>query len=253
MGRVKYPVELQKLKGTKKISMLTAYDYSMASILNNTDIDAVLVGDSLSGVILGNKDTLSVNFIDILSHTKAVAKGFDGIVVSDIPFMGHLLEKEFYNSVKDLMQAGASGIKIEGVSDLILKRIELLVESGVPVMGHLGLTPQSYLSLGGYKYQGKTDEARQNIIDGAKKLEASGVFGIVLECIPDDLGEELTEILNIPTIGIGSGKNTDGQILVVNDMLNLTDSRVPSFVTKFADLNKEIKGAVKSYIDYISE
>ena len=248
MNRPKFITDFKALKSNKKISMLTAYDYSMASILNDTDIDAVLVGDSVSNVILGHKDTLMVDFEDIIYHTKAVAKGFDGVVVADSPFMEHLNKKEFYIGIKKLMQAGAGAIKIEGAKPIILKRIKSLINAGVPVMGHLGLTPQNYLNFGGYKYQGKTDETRNEILNSAKELEKAGVFAIVLECIPDDLAKEITESLSLPTIGIGSGQSTDGQILVVNDMLNLTNTRVPSFVKQYADLNKTIKGAVDSYI-----
>ena len=247
---MKYPNEIINKKGQKKISMLTAYDYSMASILNQTELDIILVGDSLANVVMGLKDTIPVKLEHMVHHAKAVCLGApDKFIVVDLPFMTNLYSVD--TSLKycaDIMQETlANAIKLEGGehNTELIKKLNL---AGIPVMGHLGLTPQSYLSIGGYKKQGTDDITRSKIIKDARALEEAGVFAIVIECVPEDLASEITKSLKIPTIGIGSGVCTDGQVLVINDLLGLTCDRTPSFVKQKVDLKNIIKEAVVSYI-----
>lgn len=248
-----FPEKVLCSKGLKKISMITAYDYSMASILDKTNIDMILVGDSLGNVILGYKDTIAVTLIDMIHHGKAVVKGAPTkLVIIDMPFMSISMgiEKSLENVMNVMQQTGAHGVKIEGGS----KNIELvkrLSEEGIPVMGHLGLTPQSYLKLGGYKTQGNNDESAELIYKEALTLSDAGVFSIVLECVNEKLAEKITKDIKVPTIGIGSGKNTDGQVLVINDLIGLTEGRTPSFVKPKLNLASEIKSAINAYVEEI--
>lgn len=244
-----YPGNLSAKKGTHKITMLTAYDYSMASILNQTDVDMILVGDSLGNVMLGHKDTIAVTLNDMIHHARAVVKGApDKVVIVDMPFMSISmgLEKSL-ESVMNIMQStGAHGVKIEGGKQHV-PLVEALSHAGVPVMGHLGLTPQSYLNLGGYKTQGNTTKSAEQIMSDAKALCDAGVFSIVLECVNEDLSKAITQEISVPTIGIGSGPHTDGQVLVINDMIGLTTSKVPSFVKPRLNLSDLIKKAVSDF------
>jgi 3-methyl-2-oxobutanoate hydroxymethyltransferase len=245
-----YPIDLLAKKGKEKVSMLTAYDYSMASILDKTELDMVLVGDSLGNVILGHRDTIPVTVDDMIHHGKAVVKGAASkFVVIDMPFMSVSgdLGTAVENVRRVIQETGAHAVKIEG-ADFNCDVIKRLTASGVAVMGHLGLTPQSYITLGGHKKQGKTEEAHKKILADAKKLQESGVFAIVFECITDALAKDLTESLSILTIGIGAGKNCDGQVLVINDLIGLTESRVPSFVVQKCNIALDIKTAVKGFI-----
>ncbi|MFC1517516.1 3-methyl-2-oxobutanoate hydroxymethyltransferase [Candidatus Margulisiibacteriota bacterium] len=238
---------LQKKKQSgEKITMLTAYDYPTAKLVDKAGIDVVLVGDSLGNVILGYKDTLPVTVEDMLHHTKAVAKGVENaLVVADMPFMSYQvsLEDTIKNAGKLVKEGKAQAIKLEGTAP---KTIEAIKEIGIPVMGHIGFTPQSVNELGGYKIQGKDKEAADKLIEQAKKLETAGVFAIVLEMVPAKLAKEITKELNIPTIGIGAGPDCDGQVLVLNDLLGLTE-KPPKFVKKYADLNKSISAALTSF------
>jgi 3-methyl-2-oxobutanoate hydroxymethyltransferase len=245
-----YPIDIINAKNKKKISVLTAYDYSMAGILNQTDVDIILVGDSLGNVMLGYKDTIPVTLEDIIHHGRAVVKGApDKLVVIDMPFMsvGCGRSNTMKNIKKVIQETGAHAVKIEGVKST-LEIISDLNDLGIPVMGHIGLTPQKYISLGGLKKQGTTEEAAKCIYDDAVTLAESGVFAIVLECIPDELASGITRDIDVPTIGIGSGKNTDGQVLVINDMIGLTVNKIPSFAKKRLNLGDEIKEAVSLYI-----
>ncbi len=244
-----YPTNFMASKGKKKLAMITAYDYSMAGIINDTEIDVILVGDSLGNVILGHKDTIAVTLNDMIHHARAVVKGApDKIIIVDMPFMSISmgLEKSLENVMNVMQQTGAHGVKVEGGKQNI-KLIEELKNAGVPVMGHLGLTPQSYLTLGGYKTQGNTQSSAEEIFNDAKALETAGVFCIVLECVNSELAEKITKETAVPIIGIGSGENTDGQILVVNDLLGFGKNKVPSFIKPKLNFYDLIKKTVNEY------
>jgi 3-methyl-2-oxobutanoate hydroxymethyltransferase len=244
-----YPTNFTASKGKKKLAMITAYDYSMASIINDTEIDLILVGDSLGNVILGHKDTIAVTLNDMIHHSRAVVKGApDKVVIVDMPFMSISMgtDKSLENVMSVMQQTGAHGVKIEGGKQNI-KLIQELKNAGVPVMGHLGLTPQSYLTLGGYKTQGNTQNSAEEIFNDAKALEAAGVFCIVLECVNSELAEKITKETNIPIVGIGSGDKTDGQILVINDLLGFGKNKIPSFVKPKINLYDIIKKTVNDY------
>lgn len=246
---MKYPSNIALSKGTKKIAMITAYDYSMAGAVNDSDIDLILVGDSLGNVMLGHKDTIAVTINDMISHAASVVKGAPNkIVIVDMPFMSVSMgyEKSLENVLRVMQETGAKGVKIEGGKHFI-KLIKELKHAGVPVMGHLGLTPQSYLQLGGYKTQGNTKHSADEMLEDAIALAEAGVFGMVLECVNEELAKKITETVPVPTIGIGSGPFTDGQVLVINDLLGLTNGRVPSFVKPKLDLHKEIKQALNEF------
>jgi 3-methyl-2-oxobutanoate hydroxymethyltransferase len=244
-----YPTHIVSSKGNKKITMITAYDFSMAGIINDTDIDMILVGDSLGNVILGHKDTIAVTLNDMIHHARSVVKGApDKMVIVYMTFMSISMgiEKALENVMNVMQQTGAQGVKIEGGREHI-QLIETLKTAGVPVMGHLGLTPQSYLDLGGYKTQGNTKHSADEIFSDAKALETAGVFAIVLECVNEELASKITKEITVPTIGIGSGDNTDGQVLVINDLLGFTKGKVPSFVKPKLNLYEEIKSAVNEF------
>jgi len=244
-----YPGNLSSKKGTHKITMLTAYDYSMASILNQTDVDMLLVGDSLGNVILGYKDTIAVTLNDMIHHARAVVKGApDKVVIVDMPFMSISmgLEKSLESVMNVMQNTGAHGVKIEGGKQHVAL-IEALGHAGVPVMGHLGLTPQSYLKLGGYKTHGNNAKSAEQITNDAKALSDAGVFSIVLECVNEELAKVITAEISVPTIGIGSGPHTDGQVLVINDLIGLTTSKVPSFVKSKLNLSELIKKAITEF------
>lgn len=250
---MKYPHEIIASKGVKKLSMLTAYDYSMSSILNITNIDMILVGDSLGNVVMGLKDTIGVTVDDMIHHAKAVRLGApEKFIVVDLPFMVNLFSTDEALKIcaKIMQVTSVDAIKIEG-GEHNLELFNKLNLAGIPVMGHLGLTPQSYLSLGGYKVQGKDEKTKEKILKDASLISRAGVFAIVLECVPEVLAKEITELINIPTIGIGSGKHTDGQVLVINDLLGLTCEKTPSFVKSKVDLKNVIYEAVSSYITEI--
>lgn len=233
----------------KKLSMLTAYDYSTAKLINSANIDAILVGDSLGNVILGYEDTISVTMEDMIHHSKAVARGAtDTMVVVDMPFMSY--QTSDYDALKNagrLMKEGrANAVKLEGGQDMV-SRIEAIVSAGIPVMGHLGLTPQSVNALGGYRVQGKTEESAKRLVEDAIAIEKAGVFAIVLECVPAELAEFISEKLTVPTIGIGAGSGCDGQVLVYQDMLGMFSDYVPKFVKRFADVGDIFIQAFKDY------
>ena len=250
-----YPTNIVSTKGKKKISMITAYDFSMAGVINDTEVDMILVGDSLGNVILGHKDTIAVTLNDMIHHGAAVVKGAPNkIVIIDMPFMSISmgLEKSMENVMNVMQQTGARGVKIEGGREHI-QLIEKLRTAGVPVMGHLGLTPQSYLMLGGYKTQGNTKDSAEEMLKDAIELQKAGVFSIVLECVNQDLAKKITEEIKVPTIGIGSGTYTDGQVLVINDLVGLTNIKVPSFVKSKLNLYEEIKKAVNDFAEEVRE
>jgi 3-methyl-2-oxobutanoate hydroxymethyltransferase len=254
-GKVSVP-EIRKMQERgEKITALTAYDYSFARILDQAGIDILLVGDSLGSVIQGKENTLPVTMDDMIYHTKAVARGCQrALLVADMPFLSFQVsaEEAKRNAGRFVQEAGAEAVKLEG-GTRILQTVEALVQMGIPVMGHVGLTPQSIHQFGGYRVQGKEKAGREAILQDALGLEAAGAFAVVLEGIPMNLAGEITERLSIPTIGIGAGVNCDGQVLVVHDMLGLFDMYTPKFVKKYADMKTVMTEAVEKYIAEVRE
>lgn len=248
--------ELKKMKQRgERITALTAYDYSFARVLDDAGVDILLVGDSLGSVIQGQKSTLSVSVEEMIYHTRAVVRGSKGaLVVADMPFLSFQVsvEQAKRNAGRFLQEAGAEAVKIEG-GVAVLETIEAIVEMGIPVMGHVGLTPQSIHRFGGYKVQGKDKEQGEVIMQDALAVERGGAFSVVLEGIPLDLAREITRRLSIPTIGIGAGVHCDGQVLVVHDMLGLFDMYTPKFVKRYADLRGVMADAVKNFIAEVRE
>ena len=237
----------------KKLSMLTAYDYSMASLIDDAGINGILVGDSLGNVILGYEDTLSVTMEDMIHHGAAVARGAkNALVVIDMPFMSY--QTSVYEAVTNagrLMKEGrGNAVKLEGGIE-VLPQIRAIVQTGIPVMAHLGLTPQSVNAFGGFKVQGKDEAAAQRILDAAKAVEEAGAFAVVLECVPSALAQKITESISIPTIGIGAGAGCDGQILVYQDMLGMFSDFTPKFVKRYGEIGASMREAFKSYISEI--
>lgn len=241
---------LSKQKGIK-ISALTAYDYITAKILDKAGIDLLLVGDSLGNVFQGNETTLPVTMDEMIYHTKAVAKGVErAMVIVDMPFMSYQtnIDEGFRNAGRIMKETPAGGVKLEG-GERVASTIKKITEAGIPVMGHIGLTPQSIHQFGSYKARGVDKEEAKQIINDAVSLEQAGAFSIVLEKIPAKLAKTITQKLKIPTIGIGAGKYCDGQILVTQDMLGLNKDFSPRFVRNYANLEDIILEAVKRYID----
>lgn len=235
-------------KAGKKISMVTCYDHWSAQIINNSEVDTILVGDSLAMVMHGYPTTLNASVNLMALHTQAVAKGAPNkFIVGDMPFLSY--RKDLSSNmlaVEKIMKAGAHAIKLEGAKGN-LGFVRHVVESGVPVMGHLGLTPQSIHQLGGFKVQGKTPQEYEEIIEQAEQLQNAGCFSVVLECVPTDLAKEITEKLEIPTIGIGASAHTDGQVLVLQDMLGMNNQFSPKFLKKYLKGYDLILGALNDY------
>ncbi|MEW6482389.1 MAG: 3-methyl-2-oxobutanoate hydroxymethyltransferase, partial [bacterium] len=224
--------EIQRMKGEKKIVALTCYDFQMAKILDSAGVDIVLVGDSLGMVVLGYENTLPVTMEEMLHHTKAVKRGIkNSLLVGDMPFLSYKvsIKDSLYNAGRMIKEGGASAVKLEGGIEII-PTIKAILDADIPVMGHIGLRPQAIHKMGGYKVQ--RDEM---LIEEAKALEEAGIFSLVLECIPESLAKRISEALKIPTIGIGSGIHCDGQILVLNDMIGLTE-RSPRFVRRYLNM-----------------
>jgi 3-methyl-2-oxobutanoate hydroxymethyltransferase len=250
--KVTIPFLQSKKEKKEKIVAITAYDFPTAKIVDEKGVDIILVGDSLGMVVLGYDNTIPVTMDEMIHHTKAVARAAGrALVIGDMPYFSfHLSEEEsIYNASRFLKEAGAEAIKIEGASRKRLRLIEALVDVEIPVMGHVGLTPQSIHHLGQFKVRGKkTDEARK-IANEALDLEKAGVFSIILECIPLELARIITEKLKIPTIGIGAGPYCDGQILVFHDLVGISNGYLPKFVKRYSDLYEIIGQAVKGYMD----
>ena len=244
-------LQSKKQKG-EKITMLTAYDYPFARLLDEAGVDSILVGDSLGMVMLGYESTLPVSMEEMLHHVKAVKKGVKrAFLIGDLPFMSYQASKE--EAIKNaglLMKAGCDAIKLEGGKE-VFDTVKFIVERGIPVLGHIGLTPQSVSKLGGYRVQGRDKKSALRILESAMALEAAGAFGIVLECIPYLLAKLITEKISIITIGIGAGPFCDGQVLVLHDLLGIFEDKKPKFVKVYADLAPIIKQAVSSFIDEI--
>ena len=246
----------QKLKdNNEKIAMLTAYDYSTAKVLDEAGIDGILVGDSLAMVALGYENTYNITVDEMLIFIKAVARGVrNSFIVGDMPFMSYNLsiEQGLENAGK-MVKAGANAVKIEGCNEHILTLTKRLVESGIPVLAHLGLTPQLLNTLGGYKVQGKTAEQAENLLECAKKLQDAGAFAVVLELLPAESAEYITNNLDIPTIGIGAGVNCDGQIVVTDDIMGKFTDFAPKFVKKYANLHDIVLEGAKKYSQEVKD
>ena len=241
----------QRLKNNnEKITMLTAYDYSTAQVLEQAEIDGILVGDSLAMVALGYENTYNITIDEMLIFVKAVARGAkNSFIIGDMPFMSYNLSvAQGLENASKKIKAGASGVKLEGCNEHILSLIKRCVESGIPVLGHLGFTPQLMNTIGGHKIQGKTSEKIEEILKSAKKLEEAGCFAVVLELMPEDSAKYITENLTIPTIGIGAGKYCSGQIVVTDDILGKFTDFAPKFVKKYANLHDTVLNAVEEYI-----
>jgi 3-methyl-2-oxobutanoate hydroxymethyltransferase len=248
---VTIPLLLTKKKRGEKITALTAYDFPTAKIVDGAGIDLILVGDSLGMVVLGYANTIPVTMEEMLHHTRAVTRGVrHALVVGDMPYFSFHLspEESLRNASRFLKEGGAKAVKIEGAASKRLKLIEALVEAEIPVMGHVGLTPQSLYHLGSFKVQGKENRAAKAIIRDAERLQEAGVFAVVLECIPMELSGMITHKLEIPTIGIGAGPHCDGQILVFHDLAGYSNGYLPKFVKRYAHLHDQLQEAVQAYI-----
>jgi 3-methyl-2-oxobutanoate hydroxymethyltransferase len=241
---------LLKMKDEKKkITALTAYDYPFARALDEAGIDIILVGDSLGNVILGYENTLPVTMDEMIHHSKAVGRAVkNAFLIGDMPFMSYQvsLSQCLQNAGKFIKEGSVKAVKLEGGKS-IADKIEALVNNGIPVMGHVGLTPQFIHKFGGYKVQGKDPKSAEQILEDARAVEKAGAFSIVLEGVPSTLGKQITETLSIPTIGIGAGPYCDGQILVTHDLLGLSGEFKPKFVRRYANLEKNILQAVRDY------
>lgn len=247
-------LQKQKEEGNK-ITMLTAYDYSMAKLMNDADIEMLLIGDSLGMVMLGYEDTLPVTMEDMLHHTKAVARGAkDSFVVADMPFLSY--QTSVYDAVANagrlIKEGHAQAVKLEGGA-AVCPQISAIVKASIPVVAHIGLTPQSIHAFGGYKVQGKSEEAAKQLLEDAKAVEAAGAFALVLECVPAKLAKLISETIRIPTIGIGAGAGCDGQVLVYQDMLNMFSDFKPKFVKQFANIGEVMKQAFADYAKEVKE
>jgi len=250
------PDLFKKKESGEKITALTAYDYFSGKVVDEAGVDIILVGDSLGMVVLGYENTLPVTVEEMMHHTKAVSRAVKhALVVADMPYLSYHVDEE--DSVRNagifLKNCGASAVKLEGGNDDVIKTVEKIVNAQIPVMGHIGLTPQSIHMMGGYRVQGKQKDDSERIIKEAKALEEAGVFSIVIEGVPPELGEEITKTVSVPTIGIGAGPKCDGQILVFHDLLGLTDQKPPKFVKQYASLKTDINKALCEFCKEIKE
>ena len=243
-----------KKKG-KKIVMLTAYDAPTAGILSECGVDMILVGDSVGNALLGYETTIPVTIDDVIHHSAAVARARpDCLIVGDMPFMSYKvsIDQALQNCALMLQRGGAEAVKIEGAGPVV-NVVRAVVDAGIPVMGHIGLTPQSIFQMGGYRVQGRTAEMAEGLIKQAKELEAAGAFSLVIELVPSETAKMITESVDIPTIGIGAGPHCDGQVLVVNDMLGYFEDFKPKFVKKYANIREVIKSAVTDYCEEVRD
>ncbi|MEA4924821.1 MAG: 3-methyl-2-oxobutanoate hydroxymethyltransferase [Syntrophomonadaceae bacterium] len=249
MNRVSTATIKDKKLKNEKISMLTSYDYSLAAMVDEAGIDMILVGDSLGNVVLGYENTLAVTMDDMIHHTKAVVRGTKhAMVVGDMPFLSYhvSVEEAVRNAGRFIQEAGCQAVKLEGGQERI-PTVRAILDAQIPVVGHIGLTPQSVNQFGGFKVQGKDLETAKKLIRDAKLLEEAGAFALVLEGVPTKLAQRITAELTIPTIGIGAGHYCDGQVLVINDMLGMFKGHIPKFVKKFANLEPLIMEALQAY------
>ncbi|MFD1018463.1 3-methyl-2-oxobutanoate hydroxymethyltransferase [Thalassobacillus hwangdonensis] len=249
--------KMMKMKQeNEKIAMITAYDFPSAKLAEAADVDMILVGDSLGMVVLGYDSTIPVTVEDMIHHGKAVTRGAkDTFVVVDMPFMSYhvSIEDALRNGMEIYQKTNAQALKLEGAGELVLETISRLTEGGIPVVGHLGLTPQSVNVLGGYKVQGKSKETATQMIQDALAIEKSGAIALVLECVPRELADMISQRLSIPTIGIGAGAGCDGQVLVYHDVLKYGVERLPKFVKPYLDNNEEIQSALSTYVQEVKQ
>ncbi|KPK42146.1 MAG: 3-methyl-2-oxobutanoate hydroxymethyltransferase [Omnitrophica WOR_2 bacterium SM23_29] len=249
------PDILKKKREGKKITMLTAYDYPSARLVDEAGMDMILVGDSLAMTVLGYESTIPVTMDEMIHHSKAVKRGVKyALLVGDMPFMSFNVSKEetIRNAGRFIKEGGCDAVKLEGGFE-VLDITKALVAAGIPVLGHIGLTPQTAGMLGGFKVQGKDAETAQKLVDSGAALEEAGCFSIVLECVPDKLAKLITENLQIPTIGIGAGAYCDGQVLVTNDTVGLFERFVPKFVKRYKNLWPELLEAFKKYKEEVEK
>ncbi len=249
-------IDLKEKKSSgEKITMLTAYDYPTAELVDQAGVDTILVGDSLGMVVLGYQNTLAVTLEDMIHHGRAVVRGVEkAMVIIDMPFMTYQItrEKAMENAARVIQETGADAVKLEGGVE-IADAVQGITEAGIPVLGHLGLTPQSVGQMGGFKVQGKDIQTALKMIDDARKLEKAGAFGVVLECVPWLLAGLITRSISIPTIGIGAGEHCDGQVLVYHDVMGLTTGKRPKFVKEYANARAEMEKGIQGYIQEVKE
>lgn len=245
-------LDLREMKEkSKRIAVLTAYDYLFARLVDAAGTDVILVGDSLAQVVLGLESTLPVTLDDMIHHARAVVRGVDrALVVVDMPFMSYEVSpaEAVRNAGRILKETGAQAVKVEGGSPQIAETIAAIRRAGIPVMAHLGLTPQAVHALGGYRVQGRGDEGRQQLLEESRRIEAAGAFAVVLEMVPGPLAGELTAALSIPTIGIGAGVDCDGQVLVLHDMLGMNPGFQPRFLRRFGEVGRDVEQALTGYV-----
>lgn len=246
---------IRAMKSKARIGMLTAYDYPSAKIADAAGADILLVGDSLGMVVLGYPDTLSVTVEDMLHHTRAVVRGAKtALIVGDMPYLSyHVSLEESVRNAGRFIQAGAHAVKVEGAKASRIKTIEAILDAEIPVMGHIGLTPQSVNALGGFKLQGKNADDARRLLDEAIALERAGCFSLVLECVPTELAAMITEQITIPTIGIGAGPSCDGQVLVYHDVLGMYDGHTPKFVRKYANAAVDLQKALEAFLSDVRD
>lgn len=252
MSRSKTTIaQLSKMKQEgRKISMLTAYDFATASMIDEAGVDTVLVGDSLGMVILGYDSTVPVTMDEMIHHCKAVRRGIKyALLIGDMPFMSYNISKEeaVRNAGRFIKEAGCDAVKLEGGTEMA-DTVKAIVDAGIPVCAHIGLTPQTAVKLSGFKVQGKDAEGARELLESAKALDEAGAFMIVFECIPDAIAAQITKEISMPTIGIGAGPDCDGQVLVTNDLLGLYEKFVPKFVKQYVNLAPQIKEALAGYV-----
>jgi len=253
MQRLTAPA-IAQMKGREKIVMVATYDFLTAGLAEEAGVEMILVGDSVANVMLGYENTLPVTMEEMLHHTKAVVRATKrSLVVGDMPFLSYQASEEeaIRNAGRFLKEAGAQAVKVEGGREVVDK-VEAIVEQGIPVMGHLGLTPQKIHQLGGYKVVGREEEVAERLVEEAKDLERAGIFSLVLECVPWQLAKRLTQELRIPTIGIGAGPYCDGQVLVLHDLIGLT-LHAPKFVKRYANLREEVLRCLREFKKEVKE
>lgn len=254
MNRIQIPDIIKRKAEGKKITMLTAYDYVFAQIVDEAGIDIVLVGDSLGTAVQGHSTTLPVTMDEMIYHTKMVSRGVtNGLVVGDMPFLSYQAStgEAIHNAGRFLKEGGAAAVKVEGGANVI-DSIKAIINMGIPVMGHVGMTPQSVHKMGGYKVQGKDEISAERILNDAQMLEDAGAFAVVLEAIPEGLSKRITDVLSIPTIGIGAGIHCDGQVLVIYDLLGLLSGPMPKFVRQYLNIRNLSLEAIKEFKDDVA-
>ncbi|MBC9783926.1 3-methyl-2-oxobutanoate hydroxymethyltransferase [Heliobacterium chlorum] len=253
--KITLPQFKERKEQRKRFRMVTAYDYPFAQLVDESEVEVILVGDSLGMVVLGYDSTVPVTLEEMIHHCRPVVKGAPHtLVVADMPFGTYNISKEdaIRNANRMLKESGIEAVKLEG-GKKVAPIVEAVVDAGIPVMGHIGLTPQTAAQLGGFKVQGKTEEAAQQLLEDALALEKAGAFSVVIECVPADVARRITESLSIPTIGIGAGPYCDGQVLVIQDMLGMFDRFTPKFVKKYANIGPTIKDALNTYAQEVSD